>query len=167
VRRNDQVTVGDVERMIPRRSSSRRALYARRRACSMLAHQAFSQPAAILGVCSATRPLGEAFGGKSCVRCIMHGKTSPIAHDRRWHLLRGPLADHGDAYVGCWGPKSVPAELEVTAWTATVPGKRDMGLESGPPRVWGAVSPGIRRHRLREEAHRRNFLSIVGVTSAK
>jgi len=74
---------------------------------------------------------------------IMHGKTSPIAHTGGGIFCEVPSPITAMRYHSLVvDPKSVPAELEVTAWTADRPRKRDHGPRTqGPPRVWGAVSP--------------------------
>ena len=74
----------------------------------------------ILGVCLGHQAIGAAFGG-SIVRAprIMHGKTSPIRHDGRG-LFEG-LPDPFDAtryHSLVIEPGTMPAELEVCAWTA-------------------------------------------------
>jgi anthranilate synthase/aminodeoxychorismate synthase-like glutamine amidotransferase len=74
----------------------------------------------ILGVCLGHQAIGAALGG-AIVRAprIMHGKTSPILHDGRG-VFRG-LGNPFDAtryHSLVIDPASVPAELEVSAWTA-------------------------------------------------
>ena len=74
----------------------------------------------ILGVCLGHQSIGAAFGGE-IVRAgrIMHGKTSPIHHDGRT-LFRG-VPDPFDAtryHSLVIDRATLPAELEVSAWTA-------------------------------------------------
>jgi anthranilate synthase/aminodeoxychorismate synthase-like glutamine amidotransferase len=74
----------------------------------------------ILGVCLGHQAIGAALGGR-IVRAerIMHGKTSPIHHDARG-VFAG-LANPFDAtrYHSLLIERaSLPAELEISAWTA-------------------------------------------------
>jgi anthranilate synthase component II len=74
----------------------------------------------ILGVCLGHQSIGAALGG-AIVRAprIMHGKTSPIHHDGRG-VFRG-LANPFDAtryHSLVIDRATLPADLEVSAWTA-------------------------------------------------
>jgi anthranilate synthase component 2 len=81
----------------------------------------------ILGVCLGHQSIGQAFGGRIVkAGAVMHGKTSPIHHcgaglfqgldnpfeATRYHSLVIEAA-------------TLPAALEVTAWTETADGSRD------------------------------------------
>jgi anthranilate synthase/aminodeoxychorismate synthase-like glutamine amidotransferase len=75
---------------------------------------------AIFGVCLGHQAIGQSYGGR-VVRAarLMHGKTSPIWHDGRG-LFEG-IASPFDAtryHSLLVEPASVPACLEVSAWTA-------------------------------------------------
>jgi anthranilate synthase/aminodeoxychorismate synthase-like glutamine amidotransferase len=74
----------------------------------------------LLGVCLGHQALGQAFGG-SVVRApkLMHGKTSEIHHDGRSIFDKLPQAFTATRYHSLIVARdSVPACLEVSAWTA-------------------------------------------------
>jgi anthranilate synthase component 2 len=81
----------------------------------------------ILGVCLGHQSIGQAFGGDIVkARAVMHGKTSPIHHDERglFKGLENPFeATRYHSLV--IDAASLPAALEVTAWTNTADGERD------------------------------------------
>jgi len=85
----------------------------------------------VLGVCLGHQAIGEAFGGEVVRHQVMHGKTSEITHDGRGVFagLPEPLtATRYHSLVVAAG--SVPAELEVSAWSedGTVMGLRHRSL---------------------------------------
>ena len=73
----------------------------------------------ILGVCLGHQCIGEAWGGKIVrARRPMHGRTSPITHEGTglFRTLPSPfLATRYHSLV--IEPESLPADLEVTAWS--------------------------------------------------
>ncbi len=74
----------------------------------------------IFGVCLGHQTIGQAFGGK-VIRAarLMHGKTSPIEHDGRGVFAGLPKPFVATRYHSLLVEKSsLPAELEVSAWTA-------------------------------------------------
>ncbi len=86
---------------------------------SLAAIREFSGKIPLLGVCLGHQAIGEAFGGRVVhARRLMHGKVSPIRHEGIG-LFRGlpnPVACtryHSLAVERA----SLPAELQVTAWT--------------------------------------------------
>lgn len=90
----------------------------------------------ILGVCLGHQSIGQAFGGR-IVRAdrLMHGKTSPVFHDGR-ELFAG-LSNPFDAtryHSLLIERSSLPACLEVTAWTAE---EEVMGVRHRQLPLWG------------------------------
>ena len=83
VRRNDQITLDEIEQMAPERVVISPGPKTPSEAGICLdVIQTFSGRIPILGVCLGHQAIGQAFGGK-VVRApeIMHGKTSLISHD--------------------------------------------------------------------------------------
>jgi anthranilate synthase/aminodeoxychorismate synthase-like glutamine amidotransferase len=121
VRRNDAVTLDEVAAMRPDAVViSPGPCTPREAGVSVPLIQRFAGQIPILGVCLGHQAIGAAFGA-AIVRAprIMHGKTSPIHHDRR-----GVFADLPDPFDATRyhslviDPATLPAELERTAWTA-------------------------------------------------
>jgi anthranilate synthase/aminodeoxychorismate synthase-like glutamine amidotransferase len=121
VRRNDAVAVDEVAALAPDAIViSPGPCTPREAGVSVPVIERYAGRIPILGVCLGHQAIGAAFGG-TIVRAsrIMHGKTSPIRHDGRG-LFAG-LADPFDAtryHSLVIDPASVPAVLEVCAWTA-------------------------------------------------
>ena len=86
---------------------------------SVAAIREFAGKIPILGVCLGHQSIGDAFGGRIVhAQRLMHGKTSPIRHrgEGVFHGLPDPFtATRYHSLV--IEPDSVPAVLEVTAWT--------------------------------------------------
>src|SRR3974390_2831053 len=90
VRRNDQVTVGEIEAMRPERIVISPGPCTPQEAgisIELIRHFAGKTP--LLGVCLGHQAIGAAFGG-NVVRAknLMHGKTSQVEHDGRT-IFRG------------------------------------------------------------------------------
>jgi anthranilate synthase component 2 len=86
----------------------------------------------ILGVCLGHQAIGQAFGGKVVrARAIMHGKTSMIHHSGSGVFRDLPNPFSATRYHSLVVEKSsLPACLEITAWTENADGSIDeiMGL---------------------------------------
>jgi anthranilate synthase/aminodeoxychorismate synthase-like glutamine amidotransferase len=132
VRRNDQVTLADVEAMRPERIVvSPGPCTPQEAGISIALIRHFAGKVPILGVCLGHQAIGAAFGGK-VVRAphLMHGKTSTVTHDNKsiFHGLPAPMtATRYHSLIV--EEKNLPAELEVSAWTTEKDGSRTiMGL---------------------------------------
>ncbi|MGA2743127.1 MAG: aminodeoxychorismate/anthranilate synthase component II [Candidatus Sulfotelmatobacter sp.] len=132
VRRNDQVTVSEVESMHPEKiviSPGPCTPHEAGISIDLIRHFAGKVP--ILGVCLGHQAIGEAFGGR-VVRAahLMHGKTSPVMHDNRTVFQGLPMPMTATRYHSLIVEEEhLPAELEVSAWTTEKDGTRTiMGL---------------------------------------
>ena len=132
VRRNDQVSVGEVDALKPERIViSPGPCTPLEAGISMDIFRHLTGRMPILGVCLGHQSLGAAFGG-SVVRAphLMHGKTSQVTHDGRtvFKDLKQPFT--ATRYHSLMvEEKGLPADLEVSAWTSEPDGSRTiMGL---------------------------------------
>jgi anthranilate synthase/aminodeoxychorismate synthase-like glutamine amidotransferase len=132
VRRNDQVTVGELESMRPERIViSPGPCTPQEAGISIDVFRHFAGKLPVLGVCLGHQALGAAFGG-NVVRAphLMHGKTSQVTHDGRsvFAGLKSPFtATRYHSLIV--EEKNLPEELEVSAWTMEPDGSKTiMGL---------------------------------------
>ena len=118
VRRNNQVTIREIEELSPRKIVISPGPCTPNEAgitIDLIRHFAGKTP--ILGVCLGHQAIGAAFGGR-VVRSdrIMHGKTSMVEHDGRT-IFRGVgspmVANRYHSLIV--EQKSLPKELEVSA----------------------------------------------------
>jgi anthranilate synthase/aminodeoxychorismate synthase-like glutamine amidotransferase len=141
VRRNDEVTVEEVEALHPDRILLSPGPCTPGEAgilVPLIRHMAGKTP--ILGVCLGHQAIGEAFGGH-VVRAqhLMHGKTSAIEHDGKGVFAGLPTPLTCTRYHSLIVEQaSLPAELSVTART------RENG---GEPKS-GSVIMGLRHRTL-------------------
>jgi anthranilate synthase/aminodeoxychorismate synthase-like glutamine amidotransferase len=132
VRRNDQVTVKEVKALRPERILiSPGPCTPQDAGISVELFRQLSSNFPILGVCLGHQALGAAFGGNIIrARNLMHGKTSPVKHDGRtvFNDLQSPFtATRYHSLIV--EEKSLPSQLEVSAWTTENDGSRTiMGL---------------------------------------
>ncbi len=137
VRRNDQTTVKEIERLRPERVviSPGPKTPPEAGICLELIGK-LSSHLPILGVCLGHQAIGQAFGGK-VVRApeIMHGKTSPVIHDGRTIFLGLSNPFTATRYHSLIVEReSLPACLDVSA---TSPDGLIMGLRHKKLKVEG------------------------------
>jgi len=137
VRRNDQTTLEEIERMAPERIviSPGPKTPTEAGICLELI-QKFTGRMPILGVCLGHQAIGQAFGGK-VIRApeIMHGKTSEIHHDGKTVFAGLPNPFPATRYHSLIVERaSLPACLEVSA---TSPDGLIMGLRHREMKVEG------------------------------
>jgi len=128
VYRNDQITVAQIEAMQPEHLViSPGPCTPNEAGVSVEAIKHFAGKLPILGVCLGHQSIGQAFGGRIVhARSIMHGKTSMIYHKDVGVFagLSNPL--EATRYHSLVIEKSsLPACLEITAWTQDEAGKVD------------------------------------------
>ena len=133
VRRNDEVTVAEVEALGPAAiliSPGPGGPADAGVSVDLIRGMAGRCP--LLGVCLGHQAIGEAFGGRIVpAERLMHGKTSPVAHTGQgvFQGLPSPLTAmrYHSLVVD---PGTLPAELEVTAWSDDRPAASEiMGLK--------------------------------------
>ena len=136
VRRNDEVTVSEIEAMQPERIVVSPGPCTPQEAgisIELIRHFAsrsqYKVP--VLGVCLGHQAIGAAFGGQVVrAKNLMHGKTSPVEHDGKtiFRGLSSPMTAtrYHSLIVAETG---LPSDLEVSAWTRDPDGTRViMGL---------------------------------------
>jgi para-aminobenzoate synthetase component II len=118
VRRNDQITLDEMEKLKPERMViSPGPGVPEEAGISVELIRRFGGEVPILGVCLGHQAIGYAFGGR-VVRAprIMHGKTSEIAHDGKTIFRRVPQKFTATRYHSLVvDPKGLPRTLEISA----------------------------------------------------
>ena len=132
VRRNNQVTIEEVEGLRPDRIVvSPGPCTPTDAGISVELIRRFAGKVPVFGVCLGHQAIGEAFGGKVVrARNLMHGKTSRVEHDGKT-IFRGVTSPMTATRYHSLivSESSLPAELEVSAQTVEVDGTRViMGL---------------------------------------
>ena len=120
VRRNDQITVAEVETMRPERIVvSPGPCTPQEAGISIELIRHFAGKVPVLGACLGHQALGEAFGGKVVrAKYLMHGKTSEVEHDGKTIFAGLPSPMTATRYHSLIvQEKELPTELEVSAWT--------------------------------------------------
>jgi len=132
VRRNDEVTVDEIEAMHPERIIvSPGPCTPQDAGISIDVIRHFAGKLAMLGVCLGHQAIGAAFGGQVVrAKNLMHGKTSQVEHDGKtiFRGLSSPMtATRYHSLIVA--EDDLPSDLEVSAWTADKDGTRViMGL---------------------------------------
>jgi anthranilate synthase/aminodeoxychorismate synthase-like glutamine amidotransferase len=125
VRRNDQVTCEEIERLNPSHILISPGPCTPQKAgisIDLLRHFAGKKP--VLGVCLGHQALGAAFGGR-VIRAskIMHGKTSRIEHDGKTIFRDAPSPLTATRYHSLIvSEEGLPKSLEITARTCEADG---------------------------------------------
>jgi anthranilate synthase/aminodeoxychorismate synthase-like glutamine amidotransferase len=133
VRRNDQITLDEIEELSPERIViSPGPCTPTEAGISVPLVERFAGKIPILGVCLGHQAIGAAFGGR-VIRApkIMHGKTSEIHHDGKTVFRGLPQNFQATRYHSLIVErKSLPRALEISAETAdgTIMGLRHRKL---------------------------------------
>src|ERR1022692_2107149 len=132
VRRNDQITIGEIEALHPDRIVvSPGPCTPQEAGISIELIRHFAGRVPLLGVCLGHQAIGAAFGGRVVrAKNLMHGKTSQVEHDGKtiFRGLSSPMtATRYHSLIVA--EDGLPADLEVSAWTRDPDGTRViMGL---------------------------------------
>ena len=132
VRRNDEVSVAEVEAMRPERILlSPGPCTPQEAGISIELVRHFAGKVPVLGVCLGHQAIGAAFGGE-VVRApkLMHGKTSDVQHDGKTIFSGLPSPMTATRYHSLIvQEKGLPKDLEISAYTTENGGTRViMGL---------------------------------------
>jgi anthranilate synthase/aminodeoxychorismate synthase-like glutamine amidotransferase len=147
VRRNDELTVEEVEALRPERILLSPGPCTPGEAgilVPLIRHMAGKVP--ILGVCLGHQAIGEAFGGNVIrARNLMHGKTSAVEHDGKGVFAGLPSPITCTRYHSLIvEEESLPKDLEVTARTA----ESNSAPGDAPGAIPGSVIMGLRHRNL-------------------
>ncbi|MGJ8668119.1 MAG: anthranilate synthase component II [Oceanococcus sp.] len=128
VARNDEITVDEIAQLSPSHIMiSPGPCTPDKAGISLGVVQRFAGKIPLFGVCLGHQSIGQFYGGKIVrAKQVMHGKTSPI-----YHTGQGVFSDLPSPYTATRyhslviEQASLPACLEVTAWTQDEHGQRD------------------------------------------
>ena len=128
VKRNDQITLEEIEKLAPERIMvSPGPCTPSEAGISLEVIEHFKGKLPIFGVCLGHQSIGQGFGG-DVIRAkeIMHGKTSPVFHTDTGIFAGLPSPFIATRYHSLViDQTTLPYCLEVTAWTETGDGKID------------------------------------------
>lgn len=128
VKRNDEISIADIEAMAPERIMiSPGPCTPNEAGISMEVIKHFAGKLPILGVCLGHQSIGQVYGGKiGHASKIMHGKTSPMHHADKGVFAGLPTPYEATRYHSLVIEKdSLPDCLEMTCWTETEDGQLD------------------------------------------
>ena len=128
VHRNDQITLEAIEALNPDYLViSPGPCTPNEAGISVEAIRHFAGKIPIFGVCLGHQSIGQAFGAKIVrAKAVMHGKTSPVYHKDEGVFKGLPNPVETTRYHSLViDQKSLPDELEVTAWTQDEAGDFD------------------------------------------
>jgi len=120
VHRNDEITVGQIEKMNPQHIVvSPGPCTPNEAGVSVAVIQHFAGKIPVLGVCLGHQSIGQAFGGKIVhARQLMHGKTSLIHHHNTSVFTGLPNPFTATRYHSLVIEReTLPDCLKITAWT--------------------------------------------------
>ncbi len=120
VKRNDEISLADIEAMQPKRIViSPGPCTPNEAGISVAAIEKFAGKIPLLGVCLGHQAIGQAFGGKIVhAKTLMHGKTSQITHTERGVFAGLPSPFRATRYHSLVIERETcPSCLEITAWT--------------------------------------------------
>ena len=120
VRRNDEITIADIEAMAPQKIViSPGPCTPNEAGVSLDTVAYFAGKIPLLGICLGHQSIGQSFGGDVVrAKAVMHGKTSMIHHNGN-----GVFAELANPFEATRyhslvvAPETMPDCLEVTAWT--------------------------------------------------
>ena len=132
VRRNDQVTIAEIEAMSPERILiSPGPCTPEDAGISIQLIKHFAGKVPLFGVCLGHQAMGAAFGGEVVrAKNLMHGKTSMVEHDGKTIFKDVPSPMQATRYHSLIVKEAtLPKELEISAYTHDADGNKViMGL---------------------------------------
>ena len=120
VKRNDEITIAEMERLAPARIViSPGPCSPNEAGISLAAIERFAGKIPLLGVCLGHQAIGQAFGGRIVhAKTLMHGKTSQVTHTGAGVFAQLPSPFRATRYHSLVIEReSCPDCLEITAWT--------------------------------------------------
>ncbi len=120
VKRNDEISVSEIEKMAPQRIViSPGPCTPSEAGVSVATIEKFAGKIPLLGVCLGHQSIGQAFGGKIVhAKTLMHGKTSQVTHNNTGVFAGLPSPYRATRYHSLVIEReSCPDCLEITAWT--------------------------------------------------
>ena len=120
VRRNDEITIADIEAMAPQKIViSPGPCTPNEAGVSLDTVAYFAGKIPLLGICLGHQSIGQSFGGDIVrAKAVMHGKTSMIHHNGSGVFAEVPNPFKATRYHSLVvAPETMPDCLEVTAWT--------------------------------------------------